>query len=75
MARSLVLPLALIQSSPHLPTNIYQQANMLLSRLEDEIELSQGQFAATVHYKSRLAGEWSSYKNDKTKDVTSATPT
>ncbi|KLP16770.1 uncharacterized protein LW94_2713 [Fusarium fujikuroi] len=57
MARSLVLPLALIQSSPRLPTNIYQQANMLLSRLEDEIELSQGQFAATVHYKSRLAGE------------------
>lgn len=58
MARCLVLPLALIQSSPCCPTDVYQEANNLLVRLESDVELSQGQFAVTVHYASRLAGEW-----------------
>ncbi|KAF5614746.1 C6 zinc finger transcription factor [Fusarium sp. NRRL 52700] len=58
MARCMVLPLAFIQSSPCCPTDIRQETNTLLLRLKNDIELSQGQFAATVHYASRLAGEW-----------------
>ncbi|EWY85825.1 hypothetical protein FOYG_12926 [Fusarium oxysporum NRRL 32931] len=58
MARCMVLPLAFIQSSPCCPTDIHQEAQSLLLRLENDIELSQGQFAATVLYVPRLAGEW-----------------
>ncbi|CVL05118.1 uncharacterized protein FMAN_13059 [Fusarium mangiferae] len=58
MARCIVLPLAFIKSSPCCPTDIHQEVNNLLLRLENDIELSQGQFAVTVHYTSRLAGEW-----------------
>jgi hypothetical protein len=58
MARCMVLPLAFIQSSPCCPTDIYQEAKNLLMRLENDIELSRGQFAATALYTSRLAGEW-----------------
>ncbi|KAI1008515.1 hypothetical protein LB504_002073, partial [Fusarium proliferatum] len=58
MARCLVLPLAFIQSSPCCPTDVYQEANNLLVRLENDVELSQGQFAVAIHYASRLAGEW-----------------
>ncbi|CZR47983.1 uncharacterized protein FPRO_13652 [Fusarium proliferatum ET1] len=58
MARCLVLPLVLIQSVLYCPTHIYQEVNNLLLRLENDMELSQGQFAATVSYASRLVGEW-----------------
>ncbi|KAJ4074520.1 hypothetical protein NW761_013736 [Fusarium oxysporum] len=58
MARCIVLPLAFIQSSPCCPPDIYQEAKDLLMRFESDIELSQGQFAATVLYTSRLAGKW-----------------
>ncbi|KAH7187439.1 hypothetical protein BKA60DRAFT_602397 [Fusarium oxysporum] len=58
VARCMVLPLAFIQSSPCCPTDIRENAKSLLLKLENDIELSQGQFASMVLYTSRLAGEW-----------------